>query len=405
MSTSIDAQIELIERGAVDVISREELKKKLRRFQETGVPLKIKAGFDPTAPDLHLGHTVLIQKMKHFQELGHEILFLIGDFTGMIGDPTGKSETRKPLTREDVQQNAETYKEQIFKILDPERTRVVFNSQWLSRLTSDDFIRLASQLTVARMLEREDFKVRFENQRPISIHEFLYPLIQGYDSVAIKADVELGGTDQLFNLLMGRDLQRAWGQEPQVVITMPLLEGLDGVDKMSKSLGNYIGINEPADAIYGKVLSLSDTLMFRYYQLLSDLSSREIDSLAREMEQGDVHPKAVKQQLARELVARFHGADAAVKAEANFEQVFKHHGLPEDIPLLELEAGGEDIWLPRLLVDAGLITSTSEGRRLIKQQAVSLDNARVIDVDREVRRQGEVLLKVGKRRFCRVLFR
>ncbi len=405
MSTSIDAQIELIERGAVDLISREELRKKLQRSQETGVPLKIKTGFDPTAPDLHLGHTVLIQKMKHFQELGHEILFLIGDFTGMIGDPTGKSDTRKPLTREDVEQNAETYKEQIFKILDPERTKVVFNSQWLSRLTSHDFIRLASQLTVARMLEREDFKVRFEKERPISIHEFLYPLIQGYDSVAIKADVELGGTDQLFNLLMGRDLQRAWGQEPQVVITMPLLEGLDGVDKMSKSLGNYIGINEPAADIYGKVLSVSDTLMFRYYELLSDLGSREIAALAQEMEQGAVHPKAVKQQLARELVARFHGVEAALKAEADFEQVFKHHGLPEDVPVLELAAGSGDIWLPRLLLEAGLVSSTSEGRRLIKQQAVSLDNARVIDVNHEVPQQGEVLLKVGKRRFCRVLFR
>lgn len=276
---SVNEQIELIERGVADCISRDELLKKLKRSQETGVPLKIKAGFDPTAPDLHLGHTVLLQKLKHFQELGHEISFLIGDFTGLIGDPTGKSETRKVLTEEDVARNAETYKEQVFKILDPEKTKVVFNSTWLSKLTSIDMIRLASELTVARMLEREDFKNRFDSGKPISIHEFLYPLIQGYDSVAMQADVELGGTDQLFNVLMGRDLQRSRGQEPQIVITMPLLEGLDGVNKMSKSLGNYIGITESANDIYGKVLSISDDLMFRYYELLSDLSSVEIAEL------------------------------------------------------------------------------------------------------------------------------
>ncbi len=402
---SIEEQVELIERGAVDVISRDDLVKKLKRSAESGIPLKIKAGFDPTAPDLHLGHTVLIQKMKHFQDLGHEIFFLIGDFTGMIGDPTGKSETRKPLTREDVAKNAETYKEQIFKILDPEKTRVVFNNDWLGPLSSHDFIRLASQLTVARMLEREDFKVRFENGRPISIHEFLYPLIQGYDSVAIHADVELGGTDQLFNLLMGRDLQRSWGQEPQVVITMPLLEGLDGVDKMSKSLGNYIGINDPANDIYGKIMSCSDTLMFRYYELLSDLGPREIKALSARMESGEIHPKAVKQQLARELTARFHGPGAAVNAEANFEQVFRHHGLPEDIPVLEFPAEGGTVWLPRLLADCGLVTSSSEARRLIRQQAVSVDNEKVVDEECAVRCQGEVLLRVGKRRFCRVVFR
>jgi tyrosyl-tRNA synthetase len=276
MNYTIDEQVSLIERGTVDVVSREDLARKLKKSSDSGVPLKVKTGFDPTAPDLHLGHTVLIQKMKHFQDLGHDIYFLIGDFTGMIGDPTGKSETRKPLTLDDVKRNAETYKEQIFKILDPEKTKVVFNSSWLGQLTSYDMIKLASQLTVARMLEREDFRVRFDNEKPISIHEFLYPLIQGYDSVVLEADVELGGTDQLFNLLMGRDLQRSWNQEPQVVITMPLLEGLDGVNKMSKSLGNYIGITETADDIYGKVMSISDTLMFRYYELLSDLTSDEI---------------------------------------------------------------------------------------------------------------------------------
>jgi tyrosyl-tRNA synthetase len=299
MNYTIDEQISLIERGAVDVVSRDDMVRKLQKSDESGVPLKIKAGFDPTAPDLHLGHTVLIQKMKHFQDLGHDIYFLIGDFTGMIGDPTGKSETRKPLTLDDVARNAETYKEQIFKILDPEKTTVVFNSTWLGKLTSYDMIKLASQLTVARMLEREDFRVRFENEKPISIHEFMYPLIQGYDSVALEADVELGGTDQLFNLLMGRDLQRSWNQEPQVVITMPLLEGLDGVNKMSKSLGNYIGITESADDIYGKVLSISDTLMFRYYELLSDLPAAEIEILSQDMQKGRIHPKEVKKKLAR----------------------------------------------------------------------------------------------------------
>ena len=291
---SIEEQLALIERGVVDLIAREELVKKLKKSEETGIPLKIKAGFDPTAPDLHLGHTVLLQKLKHFQDLGHDIYFLIGDFTGMIGDPTGKSETRKALTVAQVAENAESYKEQVFKILDPIKTRVVFNSSWLSKLTSIDMIKLASELTVARMLEREDFRNRFDTGRPISIHEFLYPLIQGYDSVAMQADVELGGTDQLFNVLMGRDLQRSRGMEPQVVLTMPLLEGLDGINKMSKSLGNYIGITESADNIYGKILSVSDVLMFRYFALLSDLSSHEIAQLKEKVETGMLHPKEVK---------------------------------------------------------------------------------------------------------------
>ena len=394
----------MISRGAVDVISKEDLVEKLKKSEQSGVPLKIKAGFDPTAPDLHLGHTVLIQKLKHFQDLGHEINFLIGDFTGMIGDPTGKSETRKPLTVEDVAKNAETYKEQVFKILDPGKTKVVFNSAWLNDLSSHDFIRLASRLTVARMLEREDFKVRFQNERPISIHEFLYPLIQGYDSVAMHADVELGGTDQRFNLLMGRDLQRAWGQEPQVVITMPLLEGLDGVNKMSKSLGNYIGITETADNIYGKTLSITDTLMFRYYELLSDLSTSEVAALQQEMEDGKVHPKAVKQQLARELTARFHGREAAIKAEENFERVFKKHDLPDDIPEKVVSTEESEIWLPRLLVDTGMVKGTGEARRMIKQNAVSVDGEKITDVDYNVKASGEVLLKVGKRRFCKVKF-
>jgi tyrosyl-tRNA synthetase len=404
MNYTIDEQISLIERGTVDVVSREDMVRKLKKSSESGVPLKIKAGFDPTAPDLHLGHTVLIQKMKHFQDLGHDINFLIGDFTGMIGDPTGKSETRKPLTLDDVEKNAETYKEQIFKVLDPEKTTVVFNSTWLGKLTSYDMIKLASQLTVARMLEREDFRVRFENQKPISIHEFMYPLIQGYDSVALEADVELGGTDQLFNLLMGRDLQRSWNQEPQVVITMPLLEGLDGVNKMSKSLGNYIGITETADDIYGKVLSISDTLMFRYYELLSDLSAAEIEVLAQDMQEGRRHPKDVKKMLARELTARFYGDEDSARAEESFEQVFKHRGLPDNIPELILKAADGEIWLPKLLVEAGLTGSTSEARRMIKQQAVSLNSEKILDTEFSVQPEGEVLIKVGKRRFARIRF-
>ncbi|MBU0481783.1 MAG: tyrosine--tRNA ligase [Proteobacteria bacterium] len=401
---TIDEQIALLKRGTVDIISEDELAAKLKKSQESGVPLKIKAGFDPTAPDLHLGHTVLIQKLKHFQDLGHDVKFLIGDFTGMIGDPTGKSETRKPLTVEDVKRNAETYKEQIFKILDPEKTDVVFNSTWLDKLTSHDFIRLASQLTVARMLEREDFKERFANERPISIHEFLYPLVQGYDSVALKADVELGGTDQLFNLLMGRTLQKVWGQAPQVVLTMPLLEGLDGVNKMSKSLGNYIGITEPAIDIYGKTLSITDELMFRYFELLSDLDSGEIEKLKTGLAEGKLHPKAVKQQLARELTARFYDDAAAVMAEDHFEKVFKQHDIPDEIEEFSCPAGGAAVWLPKLLADAGMVKGTGEGRRMIQQNAVSVDGEKINDTEFQLKAEGEVLLRVGKRRFCKVVF-
>jgi tyrosyl-tRNA synthetase len=400
---SIEEQLELIERGAVDIISRDELIKKLKKSRESGIPLKVKAGFDPTAPDLHLGHTVLLQKLKHFQDLGHEIYFLIGDFTGMIGDPTGKSETRKALTVEQVALNAESYKEQVFKILDPQKTKVVFNSTWLGKLTSIDMIKLASELTVARMLEREDFRTRFDTGKPISIHEFLYPLIQGYDSVAMHADVELGGTDQLFNVLMGRDLQRSRGQEPQVVLTMPLLEGLDGVNKMSKSLGNYIGITESADNIYGKVLSVSDDLMFRYFALLSDLSNSEIADLKLRVESGRLHPKEAKKQLARELTARFHGREMALAAEENFEKVFQKGGVPDDLPEFHCPAVGS-VALPQLLVDAGLVASTSEGRRMIQQGAVAIDGEKAGDVNMAVPANGEILIKVGKRRFCKVIF-
>lgn len=401
---SVEEQISLIERGAVDLHSAEDLKKKLIKADETGIPLTIKAGFDPTAPDLHLGHTVLIQKMRHFQLLGHQVVFLIGDFTGLIGDPTGKSDTRPPLTREDIEQNAETYKEQVFKILDPDKTKVMFNSSWLGELSSYEMIRLASQLTVARMLERDDFKKRFESNRPISIHEFLYPLVQGYDSVAMEADVELGGTDQLFNLLMGRDLQRSRGQEPQVVLTMPLLEGLDGVNKMSKSLGNYIGISESPDDIFGKVMSISDELMFRYYELLSDLSMAEVNTLQRDMEAGTVHPKEVKVRLGKELVSRFHDEEAAETAQRSFEQVFARHENPDDIPEKQLTVEEEEIWLPKLLLEAGLVNSTSDGRRMIKQNAVSVNGKKIQDMNGNVSTTGELLLKVGKRRFCKVVF-
>lgn len=400
---AVEEQLELIERGVVDCISREELKAKLEKSVKTGTPLKIKTGFDPTAPDLHVGHTVLLQKMKHFQDLGHEVYFLIGDFTGFIGDPTGKSETRKPLTREDIAKNAETYKEQVFKILDPVKTKIAFNSEWLSKINSFDMIRLASELTVARMLERDDFKKRFDGGRPISIHEFLYPLIQGYDSVAMESDVELGGTDQLFNLLVGRDLQRSRGQEPQIVLTMPLLEGLDGINKMSKSLGNYIGITETANDIYGKTMSVSDELMFRYYELLSDMTSDEIKDLRQGLEQGILHPKEIKQKLARELTARFHSEEEAIQAEKNFENVFAKHDLPDDMPEYALQSE-EPIWLPKLLVDSGLVSSTSDGRRMIKQNAVSIDGEKIGDTDFAVEPAGDIVLKVGKRRFCKVIF-
>jgi tyrosyl-tRNA synthetase len=401
---SVEEQRALIERGCAELISREDLEKKLKTAIEKDEPLVVKAGFDPTAPDLHLGHTVLLQKMRQFQQLGHTIHFLIGDFTGLIGDPTGKSETRPPLTRDDIARNAETYKQQVFKILDPTKTKVVFNSAWLGELSSYEMIRLASELTVARMLERDDFKKRFDGHRPISIHEFFYPLIQGYDSVALKADVELGGTDQLFNLLMGREMQRTRGMAPQVVLTMPLLEGLDGVQKMSKSLGNYIGISESADDIFGKILSITDELMFRYYELLSDLSLEEVSQLQQDMEQGKIHPKAVKVQLAKELVTRFHDQDAADAAERSFEQVFKRHELPDELPEKQINTENETMWLPKLLLEAGLVQSTSDGRRMVKQNAVSVNGEKVADVNAEIPTDAEVLLKVGKRRFCKVSF-
>jgi tyrosyl-tRNA synthetase len=401
---TVAEQLEIIKRGAVEILVERDLEEKLTKSLKSGVPLKIKAGFDPTAPDLHLGHTVLLHKMRQFQQLGHEIYFLIGDFTGMIGDPTGKSETRKVLTREDVLKNAETYKEQVFKILDPEKTRVVFNSEWLGKLTASDMIGLASKYTVARMLEREDFSNRFTNQLPISIHEFMYPLVQGYDSVALNADVELGGTDQKFNLLVGRELQREWGQLPQTVITMPLLEGLDGVNKMSKSLGNYIGINEPADEIFGKIMSISDELMLRYYELLSDMSLVELQQLKGDIKTGAVHPMAAKKRLGREMVARYHGGNAAAEAEQNFIRRFRDNQTPDEMTEITLLAASDKILLGKVLAEAGLVKSNSEGRRAIQQGGVKVNGEKVADENLELVCKGDYVLQVGKRRFARVLF-
>jgi len=391
----LQRQMALIRRGAVEIIDEKELEDKLR----AGRPLRVKAGFDPTAPDLHLGHTVLIQKLKHFQDLGHTVVFLIGDFTGMIGDPTGKSETRRALTRQEVLANAETYKRQVFQILDPSRTEVAFNSQWMDALSAADFVRLCSQYTVARMLEREDFHKRFTSGQPISIHEFLYPLAQGYDSVALQADVELGGTDQKFNLLMGRHLQREYGQAPQVILTMPILEGLDGVQKMSKSLGNYVGIQDPPGEMFGKLMSISDTLMWRYYELLSDTSQEEIAALQRGVEEGRLHPKTVKEDLAEEIVRRFHGPDAAAAARQEFGAVFGAGAIPEDIPDFHASPGA---LLVDVLAASGLCASKAEAKRLCKQSAVTVDGQRVEDVAFAFAPGGYVL-KVGKRRFLRVV--
>jgi len=392
---AIDTQLELIKRGAVDILSESELVTKLKR----GKPLRIKAGFDPTAPDLHLGHTVLIQKMKQFQDLGHEVIFLIGDFTGMIGDPTGKSETRKQLTREEVAKNAETYKDQIFKILDPKKTIIDFNHRWMEKMDAVAMIGLAGKYTVARMLEREDFKQRYQKQQSISIHEFLYPLIQGYDSVELKADVELGGTDQRFNLLMGRDLQREYGQEAQVVLTMPLLEGIDGVQKMSKSLGNYIGINEAPEEIFGKIMSVSDTLMWRYYELLTDAGLDQIQSLRAQVESGKLHPMEAKKALGSELVARFHGRAKAESARHYFESKFQKKTAPTEIR--QQFSVPEPIWICRLMVDLKFAKSTSEARRLLAQNAVKVDSEVVTDANFQFDGTRHKIIEVGKNRIAK----
>lgn len=395
--TNITEQLSLIRRGSEEILIEEDLVERLK----SDVPLRIKAGFDPTAPDLHLGHTVLINKMRQFQSLGHHVIFLIGDFTGLIGDPTGKNVTRKPLTREQVERNAETYKEQIFKILDPDKTEIAFNSAWMNKLGSAGMIELAAQHTVARMLERDDFSKRYRGGQPIAIHEFLYPLVQGYDSVALKADVELGGTDQKFNLLMGRELQKTYGQKPQIVLTMPLLEGLDGVNKMSKSLDNYIGITDAPGEMFGKIMSISDELMWRYFDLLSFRSNQELEDYRAQVNEGK-NPRDIKFLLAEEIIARFHSKADANKARADFIARFQKRAIPDEMPEVTLKARDTGLGIAQLLKEAGLVSSTSEGMRMIRQGAVRIDGERIEDVRLQVAAEGEHVYQVGKRRFARV---
>lgn len=391
-------QMQQISRGAEEILVESELVEKLK----LGKPLRVKAGFDPTAPDLHLGHTVLINKLKQFQDLGHEVLFLIGDFTGMIGDPTGKSATRPPLTPEQVQENAATYKEQVFKILDPDKTKVMFNSEWMGAMSSAEMIQLSAKHTVARMLERDDFNKRYKGGQSIAIHEFLYPLIQGYDSVAMKADVELGGTDQKFNLLVGRELQRQYGMSQQTVITMPLLEGLDGVQKMSKSLGNYIGIDEAPNEMFGKIMSISDDLMWRYFDLLSFKSIAEVEEYKKKVA-GGLNPRDIKFELAKEIIERFHSSQDADKALANFIARFQKGAIPDEMPEVELIADGEGLPIAHVLKGASLVPSTSEAFRMIKQGAVKIDGVKVEDRSLLIKKGKSSVFQVGKRRFSRII--
>jgi tyrosyl-tRNA synthetase len=400
---SASEQLDIIKRGAAEVIVEADLLKKLERSVSTGTPLRIKAGFDPTAPDIHLGHTVLLNKMRQFQELGHEVTFLIGDFTGMIGDPTGKSETRKHLSREDVLENAKTYQQQIYKVLDKERTRISFNSEWMMKMSSIEMIQLAAKQTVARMLEREDFKKRYQSELPISIHEFLYPLIQGYDSVVMRSDVELGGTDQKFNLLVGRELQKEYGQEPQCIVMMPLLEGLDGVNKMSKSLGNYIGINEPAREIFGKVMSVTDVLMLRYYELVSAVTLPELEKIKADIASGALHPMEAKKRLAAEMADRFCGTGEGARAREEFEKVFSKKDLPDDMPSVEVAWEGDSMKLIKVMALTKVVSSNSEARRLIQQGGVEVDQKPVRDEQAVLPASESFVLRVGKKRFVRVI--
>jgi tyrosyl-tRNA synthetase len=397
---TIDEQLDYLRKGAVEIIREEDLRAKLERSARARLPLRVKYGADPTAPDIHLGHTVVIRKLRAFQELGHTAIFLIGDFTGLIGDPSGKSATRPQLTREEINANAETYKAQIFKLLDPAKTVIDFNSRWMDTLGSDGFIRLASHTTVKQILERDDFQKRLADERPIALHELLYPLVQGYDSVALEADVELGGTDQKFNMLVGRNLQREYRQEPQVVITMPLLEGTDGVQKMSKSYGNYIGINEPPQEMFGKIMSVSDELMWRYYELLTDLRMDEIARLRAASEAGERNPRDLKVELAKRVITDFHSAPDAEAAEAEFNRVFKRKEIPDEIEERTIASGS---WkLPRLLVETALAASMGEARRLIEQGGVRLDGERCAEDEVNLNAAQTILIQVGKRRFLRV---
>ena len=393
----IKEDLKIIKRGVEELLPEDELVMKLKK----GCPLRIKCGFDPTAPDLHLGHTVLINKLKQFQDMGHTILFLIGDFTGMIGDPTGKSATRPALTEDDVKKNAASYKEQVFKILDPEKTEIIFNSEWMSKLDAADLVQLAAKHTVARMLERDDFSQRYKSGKPIAIHEFLYPLIQGYDSVAMKADIEIGGTDQKFNLLVGRELQKHYKMEPQVVLTMPILEGLDGVQKMSKSLNNYIGITDKPDDMFGKLMSISDELMWRYFELLSFKSMNEIEGWKQDVKAG-ANPRDIKFRLAGEIIERFHSQQEAEQAEKNFIARFQKGAVPDDIDEVTVEAQGQGIPVAALLKLAGIVPSTSEAYRMIKQGAVRINGERVAERNLLIGKETEAIYQVGKRRFAKV---
>lgn len=388
----IESQLALIKRGTAEIISEEDLIAKLKQNR----PLNVKAGFDPTAPDLHLGHTVVLQKMKHFQELGHNVTFLIGDFTGMIGDPTGKSETRKPLTKEQVIANAETYKEQVFKILDPEKTKICFNSTWLEPLTMKETLSLMAKFTVARIIERDDFQKRYKAGEPIGMHEFMYPIMQGFDSVNMNTDVELGGTDQKFNLLVGRDLLRQYGKEAQVAITMPIIEGLDGVQKMSKSLGNYVGISESPKEMFGKLMSITDDLMFRYYELLSDMSLQDIEKMKKDIETGDFHPMTAKKNLAKEIVARYHGTKAGAEAEEEFVRVFSNKNIPTDIAEYKIQGTFLDI-----ILALNFASSKSEARRLAEQGGIHFENEKIYDLTTAPDHEG--ILKVGKRKFAKLI--
>ncbi|MCL0040738.1 tyrosine--tRNA ligase [Thermodesulfovibrionales bacterium] len=399
---SPEKQMEIIKKGAVEIISEEVLLHKLEKSYREKRPLRVKVGFDPTAPAIHLGHTVLLEKMRQFQKLGHEVIFLIGDFTALIGDPSGVSEMRRLLTKEEVSKNAETYKEQVFVILNPRKTSIRFNSEWLSSMSAMEIVRLGAMETVARMLERDDFKKRFSNQQPITILEFYYPLFQAYDSVYLKADIEIGGTDQRFNLLMGRSMQKSLAMDKQVIIMMPLLEGTDGLQKMSKSLNNHIGIAEQPKEMYGKLMSISDELMIKYYELLSHISLEELNTLKERLGSGDRHPKEAKEDLAKEIVERYCGKEAAIYAREEFDRIFKEKGLPDEIAQVEFGWGDEEIWLPRIMKTAGLTPSTSEATRLIKQGAVQIDGVKVTNPDKRLRK-GSYLIKAGKKRFLKVV--
>lgn len=393
--------MEAIKRGTAEIVPEEELVKKLEKSIANNKPLKIKLGLDPTAPDIHLGHTVVLNKLRQFQDMGHEVRLIIGDFTGRIGDPTGKSETRKQLTEEEIQVNARTYAEQIFKVLDKSKTTIYFNSEWLSPMNFVDVINLAAKYTVARMMERDDFAKRYKEGLPISVHELMYPLMQGYDSVVLEADVELGGTDQKFNLLVGRNLQKEYGQEPQVALMMPILEGLDGVQKMSKSLGNYIGINEDPNEMFGKTMSITDKLIIRYFELATRVPMEEIDAINTSMQNGTMNPRDAKMRLAREFITMYHDAEKAEAAEERFKLVFQKGDIPEDIP--EFKVTETEVWLPKLMTDAGLVPSTSDGKRMIKQGAVKVDGEKIEDENANITVKDGMVLQVGKRKFARLI--